>query len=429
MLGFRSLALIGVGIAAMTAQTATAQEFFKRDRNVGVLERPQPEFDPEPVRLGAVEARSSLGLGGYFIDNVFATEENEVSDFAFTIRPEVDLRSTWSRHEVGADAQVEHFEFINEGSESVTNVRGGVRGRLDVNRNFYVTAFGFGSRRHEQRTQISILDEFGEPVRVNEFGGGISGVYERDRIQLRLGYDIRDQNFNDVETTTVGDIDQDFRDNLRHTVTGRAAYAVTRDFAVFTQASYFQRDFDNLTQLPSGVAASRDSTGFTVQGGVNFELAAPFRGDIAVGYLEENRDSPLFADISGLSVDGRLQWFPTRLTTVTLTGSRRTTDVGLIEAAAATSNSGNLRIDHELRRNFTVLPMVEFSTPSLKTLIVTIPSSMLVSVASTSLTRECTSKRSTVTQTVTPRFSPKSLTRTSLDLNYGSTRSSLLPSM
>ena len=354
MLGLRAAALIGVGLAALTAQTATAQEFFKRDRNVGVLERPQPEFDPEPVRLGALEARPSLGVGGYYIDNVFATEDNEVSDFAFTIRPEVDVRTTWSRHEVGVNAGVEHFEFIDEGSESVTNFNGGVRGRLDVNRNFSLTGFGFGRRRHEQRTQISILDEFGEPVRVNEVGGGLNGTYERDRIQLRLGYDLRDQNFRDVRTTTIGDIDQDFRDNLRHTVTGRAAYAVTRDFAVFTQASYFVRNFDNLTPLPGGVAASRDSDGFTVQGGINFELAAPFRGDIAVGYLEENRDSPLFADISGVSVDGRLQWFPTRLTTLTLSGSRRTTDVGLIEAAAATSNSGNLRIDHELRRNFTI---------------------------------------------------------------------------
>lgn len=354
MLRFKTAALLGIGLAAMTAQTATAQEFFKRDRNVGVLERPQPEFDPEPIRLGAVEARSSLGLGGIYNDNVFATEENEVSDFAFVIRPELDLRTTWSRHEVGANVAVEHFEFLDEGSESVTNVRGGVRGRVDVNREFNVTAFGFGARRHEPRTQISVLDEFGEPVRVNEFGGGVTGNYERDRVQLRLGYDIRDQNFNDVETTTVGDIDQDFRDNIRHTVTGRAGYAVTRDIAVFTQASFFSRDFDNLTTLTTGEQASRDSTGFTVQGGLNFELAAPFRGDIAVGYLEENRDSPQFADISGLSVDGRLQWFPTRLTTFTLTGSRRTTDVGLIEAAAATSNSANLRVDHELRRNFTV---------------------------------------------------------------------------
>ena len=354
MVGYRSLAILGVGLAAMTAQTATAQEFFKRDRNVGVLERPQPEFDPEPIRLGAAEARTSLGLGGYYIDNVFATEQNEVSDFAFTIRPEVDLRSTWSRHEVGADARVEHIEFLDEGTESVTNVRGGLRGRLDVNREINIAAFGYGARRHLQRTQISILDEFGEPVRITEFGGGVNGTYERDRVQLRLGYELRDENFRDVDTTTVGEIDQDFRDNLRHTVTGRAAYAVTRDFAVFTQGSFFSRDFDNLTQLPSGVAASRDSTGFTVQGGVNFELAAPFRGDIAVGYLEENRDSPLFADISGVSVDGRLQWFPTRLTTFTLTGGRRTTDLGLIEAAAATSTNANLRIDHELRRNFTV---------------------------------------------------------------------------
>lgn len=352
MLGYRTAIILGVAISAPAFMAASAQEFFQRDRNVAVTERSQPEFDPEPIRLGAFQARPELGLGGYYVDNVFATATNEEGDFAFAVRPSIDLRTDWSRHEIGFDGEVQHFEFLDQGSESVTNLRAGARGRLDVNRDLNINARAFASRRFEPRTQISVLDDFGQPIEVDTVGAGLQSVFQRDRIQLTLGYEIADENFKDVEgAPPFGDIDQDFRDNLRNTVRGRAAYALTRDWAVFTQASYFTRDFDILTPLDGGGFASRDSDGFTIEGGVNFELNGPFRGDVAVGYLEENRDSPVFADISGVSVDGRLQWFPTRLTTVTATAGRRTTDLGLVQAAAAVATNGGLRVDHELLRN------------------------------------------------------------------------------
>ncbi|MEL6323265.1 MAG: outer membrane beta-barrel protein [Pseudomonadota bacterium] len=353
MFGYKTAILLGGTLVASTYSTAVAQEsWFQRDRNIAVTERSQPQFDPEPLRLGAFQARSSLGLGGYYIDNVFATAENTVDDFAFTIRPEVDVRSDWSRHEVGVSGSVEHFEFVDQGSESQTNLRAGVRGRLDVTRDFSLSARGFVEDLFEPRTQISILDEFGEPVQFTRFGGALEGRYQRDRIQATVGYEVTDTNFDDVEgIAPFGDIDQDFRDGLDHTVRGRVAYAVTRDWAVFTQGSYFVRNFDEPTLLGDGTLASRDSDGFTIEGGVNFELQGPFRGDVAVGYIEDNREDPAFADITGVSVDGRLQWFPTRLTTVTATAGRRTTDVGLVGAAAAIATNGGVRVDHELLRN------------------------------------------------------------------------------
>ncbi|MEO0881135.1 MAG: outer membrane beta-barrel protein [Pseudomonadota bacterium] len=353
MLGYRSVILMGAAFAAVSLQVASAQDFFQRDRNIAVQDRPQPEFDPEPIRLGSTLTQASVGVGGFFVDNVFATADNEISDFAFTFRPTADVRTDWSRHEVGFNVGVEHFEFVDQGSESVTNAQARLRSRVDVTNDWFVSSSAFVRQRNEPRTQISILDDFGEPVEFFEYGGDTSINYERARIRASLGYEYVDTDFDDVDSfdPAIPDVDQDFRDVETQTVRGRVSYALTRDYAVFAQGSYFQRDFDAPTELSPGVFAVRDSDGFAIQGGLNFELQGPFRGDVAIGYLEENRESPEFADIEGLSVDGRLQWFPTRLTTVTGTVSRNTSDIGLVDSAAVTNTSGRLRIDHELLRN------------------------------------------------------------------------------
>ncbi|MEL6368789.1 MAG: outer membrane beta-barrel protein, partial [Pseudomonadota bacterium] len=271
MFGYRPVILVGAAIVTAGLQVASAQDFFVRDRNVAVQDRQQPEFDPEPIRLGSFETRAALAAGGYYVDNVFATADNEVSDFAFTFRPSVDVRSDWSRHEIGFAADVEHFEFIDQSSESVTNVQGRLRGRVDISNDWYVAGSTFVRQRNEPRTQISILDDFGEPVQLFEYGGETSLNYERSRIRAFVGYEYVDTDFDDVDgfDDTLPGVDQDFRDVETQTVRGRVSYAVTRDYAVFVQGSYFQRDFDTLTQVSPGVFAVRDSDGFTIEGGVN----------------------------------------------------------------------------------------------------------------------------------------------------------------
>ena len=75
------------------------------------------------------------------------------------------------------------------------------------------------------------------------------------------------------------------------------------------------------------------------------------RGDVAIGYLEDTKDSDVFADVSGLSVEADVQWFPTRLTTVSFDASRRVIDPGLATAGSATALDYGVRVDHELYRN------------------------------------------------------------------------------
>lgn len=345
-----------ISLAALVftgADIAMAQQgddFFRRDRYESVRDRYQEDFDPEPLRLGAFRSNSRLEVGARATDNVFADATDEESDVIARIAPTVDLTSDWTRHELGGRAEIEHLEYTDFDSESRTNLRGELRGRIDVTRAFDVAGRVFASDETEQRYSIASLDVFAEPVSLQTAGARLDARLRRDRVRARAFYQVSDRSYDDVQLVDGASLSQGFRDFTFQQVRGRLSYALTPDLAIFGQAEANTREYDELTDI-DGVATSRDADGYIFQLGTNFELAALIRGDIAVGYLEDNTDAEVFNDISGTAVDATFEWFPTRLTTVRVDGLREVTDPGLQEASSATNSEFDLRVDHELYRN------------------------------------------------------------------------------
>src|SRR5690606_18760389 len=74
-------------------------------------------------------------------------------------------------------------------------------------------------------------------------------------------------------------------------------------------------------------------------------------GEIAVGQVVDKRDAPGTSDAKSPSIDARVEWFPTQLTTVTFRGFAGITDPGIPEALSADSQRYSVRADHELLRN------------------------------------------------------------------------------
>ncbi|MEP7210632.1 MAG: outer membrane beta-barrel protein, partial [Alphaproteobacteria bacterium] len=155
--------------------------------------------------------------------------------------------------------------------------------------------------------------------------------------------DVTKNDYDDGYLIGIGPLDQDFRDETTTDVGGRASYAISPDVAVFVQGKHSNVDY-RVTSTPS-----RNSSQNYYQVGSSFELTAPFRGDIAVGYLESKSKSG--RDFDGPAVDGRLQWFPTQITTVTLVAARSVFDPGLLQSSIAVDTAVSVHIDHELRRN------------------------------------------------------------------------------
>lgn len=328
--------LLSSALATLAAPAAMAQDDpnpFLRGRYTSVTEREQPEFDPEPLRAGAFNIWSSLGASAEYNDNIFATPANEESDTIIRLRPRVDVRSDWSVHEIAAGGEIDHREYSDFSDESSTDYTAYLNGRLDATRNLMFRAGVDAGSFTEERYQAA---SFGATERASfdRVGAFAQGIYRVDRWQFDATVGATEEEFDQAT--------QQFRDNTTNYVNARLSYAISPDVAVFVQGYRADQDYGS---------SDRDGTRTTVDAGVNFELAAPFRGEIAVGSFQDDRDNPAFGDIDGFNVRANVEWFPTQLTTVTFTANRGVVDPGLATSASAVNTTYGIRADHELLRN------------------------------------------------------------------------------
>lgn len=337
-----------VGIDVSHAQEV---DYYSRDKYESVLDRKQPEFDPEPVRLGSLLVSSRAEASLSTTDNVFASETDEESDLLLRVGAAASAVSDWSNNQIGLDLSAYRNEYLDFSNESNDNLQAQLRGRLDVTRDFSFSGRAFVEDRAEQRTDLTGSIGVDRPVQLTRSGAAVRADYKNDRVQLNGGLTFISRDFDDARSIVDGsNVDQDFRDREEVSVDARASYAISPDVAIFAQARSYDTSFDNQS-LIGGVLRTRDNDGYTFQVGANFELQTLISGDIAVGYLEENKKDAAFGDVDGLSVEGNLNWYPSRLTTVTANAGRRAADIGILEAPSGTQTNFGVNVAHEFRRN------------------------------------------------------------------------------
>ncbi|KPP82972.1 MAG: Outer membrane protein/protective antigen OMA87 [Oceanicaulis sp. HLUCCA04] len=351
-------AVAGSGAAVITSAEASAQWLWDRDRNVSVSQRPRPEYDALGLRAGAFIWKPELYLGVQLDDNIFATATNEESDTIFVVNPSITVDTTWSNHAFSAFADVTRNEYSDFGSESTTDYSLGASGRLDIARGSSINASAAHNRGTEPRTSAGAAGFAAEPIRFDTTSFAIGAEHTFNRLRLRGGYDFVKADYDSALLIGGGVASQDFRDQDTHRFTLRGDFAISPDTAVFARYRFNQRDFD---LAPPAVANNRDSDGYTLDVGVEFDLGGVARGEIGAGYTKQEYDSPVFGTIDGVSVDGLLEWFPTQLTTLTFTARRGIEDSGIAASAGYIGTALSAQADHELMRNVIITGRLDYA--------------------------------------------------------------------
>ena len=343
--------LVSAAIAALMVvsipHVASAQDLasnFKRDRNVSVRERPRPDYEAIGVKAGGftLYPRVTASLEGN--DNIYATKADEKADAIWRVKPEVALRSNWSRHALGAFASASVDRYQDFDSENTEEYTLAVNGRLDIVHGSDISGSVQYQALTEPRTSPQSPASSVKPIEYSLVTSKVTGVKEFNRLRLTGRLSDLDYNYDDGVDVLGAPVEQDTRDRNEVYYGGKVEYAMSPDTALFLAVLGNTKNYDLST-------AGRDSDGYVATVGANFELSEVARGDIAVGYMKQSYDNALYGEIDGFSGEAKVEWFPTALTTVTSTAARTIEEAVTTGSPGYISNNIGVNIDHELLRN------------------------------------------------------------------------------
>jgi len=337
-------------IALTAPQIAQAQDLgsnFKRDKNVSVRQRPRPDYEATGQKAGGFTVYPRVTVDLEHNDNIYAVATGKTDDNIWRVKPELAVRSDWSRHALGFFAGGNIIRYADNSSENAEEYTLSANGRIDIERGSNITGTVQTQHLVEPRTAPTSPTAAGEPGEYDLNQGSIALTKEFNRLRLVGRLEDRDYNYDDVRNIArTGVVDQDFRDRNEFTYGGKAEYAVSPDTAVYLAATGNKKSYDT-----NVATQNRDSDGYVVGVGANFDVSELVRGDIQVGYMKQSYDNVLFKNISGFNAAGRVEWFPTQLTTIGLNGSRTIEESTAPGSQGFIANSIGASIDHELMRN------------------------------------------------------------------------------
>lgn len=347
---------VGLVTGLAMASGASAQSAFDRSRNVGVLDRPHPEYDALGIRTGSFLIFPKVEFGVGYDDNVYAAETDAVDDTIYSVKPQVTAESNWSRHALTLSAGANIEEYADLKDESTTQYRVAATGRLDIRRDANVSGTVSYISAIEPRGSSGYTTVTDSPIEYDTFTTSIAGVKDFNRVRLSGRAALVKFDYKDGTSFAGAPVDEDFRDNDATSASGRLDYAVSPSTALFGEVGVVQVDYDTT----AGVT-NRDSKGGSVLAGVNFELSNLITGEVSAGYITRAFDDSTTGDVNEFAYRAALHYYPTQLLTIGLKGDTSVNDSGVIFTPAYVSNSVGLQVDYEVLRNLIVTGVADYS--------------------------------------------------------------------
>ncbi len=335
--------IFGTGIGSAFAADAEMV-----DLRGSIRDRARPSYDAMGIRAGAFTVFPSAALTETYDDNIYATDTNTADDFITTLGAAIAVNSNWSRHALNFNAGVSKYVYADNTGENRLDWNVGADGRLDVTRDTQFTGKLAYAQLHEDRGDPNAPLAAVEPIEYELFSANASFIQRFNRLSAQLSGGYSDYDYKNVASTGGGIIDQNDRDRREYEESLRLGYDVSPDTNVYVRGTLNQRDYKLSTPV---VAVNRDSDGYALVVGSDFRLSSLAQGGIFVGYQKQRYDDASFSDVSGLSYGANVEWYLTPLTTVTFNAASTVEETTSVGASGYLSQTGGIRIDHELLRN------------------------------------------------------------------------------
>jgi hypothetical protein len=332
---------------------------FDRRRTISVSERAHAGYEERGYRLDDFIVFPRVRALATYEDNVRAAQTNRQSDFGFTLEPSVRALSDWSRHQVGlaaSGAVTRYAKLDNERAETF-NVR--ADGRYDAGDEVRLYGYAAYRRDVERRSALGALRDSLRPAAYNTASVGGQLTWQGTRLRLSAHASAARIDYADI--TRIDGVVFDSRELDRKVYQGglRADYAVTPNLAVLVTGTLGKIDYD---LPPASLTLDRSSHRAELLAGLSFEFTDLLRGEVAIGYTDQDFREGSLAGFSGFGGRAELEYYPTRLTSIRLDASRTIQDAGNPLAPSYRRTRLGVRVDHELFRHVLLTAAADYET-------------------------------------------------------------------
>ncbi len=348
--------LAGCAVAAASG-SAAAQDFggiqqapqYSRGFNTAVRERLHPEWAPFDIDLGGFTLEPQVAVTSLFTDNEKFTTVDKRSDESFRIQPSLSLGSNWNRNGFGLQAFAAQTEYVRASEDDSTEYGVTGTGHLDVREDLTVDLRGGDQHLVLSRSDPDVPVDTLAPTEFDRQTFQATVIKTLPTIQLQGIFAVRNESY-DTNVPLPNDqiYDASGRNGTFLSYSGRVSYGVSPAVAVFVGALYDQGF------RPREENENQNAQGVNLAGGVNFDLTRLARGEIALGYLYQSYSTTNTPSDSGFAFSANFQYFPTQLTTISITGSRDAAPSSVAGSPGGIDLSGSVTVDHELLRNLII---------------------------------------------------------------------------
>ncbi|WP_182912062.1 outer membrane beta-barrel protein [Sphingomonas cavernae] len=313
---------------------------------MAVRDRPQPLYDPVPYRIDGIEVMPRVSADATYDSNIFATSD-AIDDLMLRVRPRMTASALLGSLDVTSAVELDRREYLSHGNQSTTDVAFGLAGRYTISRDTQIYAGTRNGRRTEDRADPDSPLNLRAPVQYDYVTGYLGAAHSFNRLRIAGRIGVEDRDYQDGRDGLGNLVDQDFRSRTLLTSDIAAEYAFSPDTSAFVNVTFNERNYPAQSLLEP----SRDSNGYRITTGANFELTKVMRGQVGLGYFRQDFESPAYDTVKGLAARAKLEYFMTPLLTWTLNANRGVEEASTIGTGAYVATSASLQADYEVFRN------------------------------------------------------------------------------
>ena len=305
-------------------------------------------FGPVGFYRGPFLIRPSLDVSGGYNSNPGQRTNGKGSTFE-RLGAELDIRSDWSRHEIGANLRGSYIWYNDGQLDNLNKPDLALRGnaRIDISKQTRGLLEGrFGLAADNPGDPNLPRDVAKPPIYV--VGGGTVGLsHSFNRLDLTLTGSFDRTAYSDATLNDGTQIDLRDRNYDQYGMRLRASYETLPGIRPFVE---YGMDWRRHDRTLDEAGYRRDSDGTAIRAGSSFELTGYLVGEASAGWFQREYKDAAFQTLHGMLFDASLTYYATPLTTLKLDAATTVSESILAGVSGALRHDYALQVEHSFRR-------------------------------------------------------------------------------